>query len=175
MRPLNATRRIAVAALAALAIATAGSAAAASISPTGTTATWHGVGDLQFGRKLSELRAEGLVGRAGPGCILAPGEKVAPLRPPLEGVAHFYPGERLSALNLTGGAVTSTGVRVGSSAAQAQKAYPGAIYDPPPARIPTLPGYMWVGGRFHSRMTLVIGNHSRRVVEITIPHPSICE
>jgi hypothetical protein len=174
MTLLSATPRIAAAILAALAIA-AGTAAAASLVPTGATATRDGVGDLQLGRRMSILRAEGLIGRARPGCILAPGERVAPLRPPLEGVAHFYPRERLSAINVTAGAVTSTGVRIGSSAGQAQKAYPGAIYDPPPARIPTLPGYIWVGGRFHPRITLVIGNGSRRVVEIDIPHPSICE
>jgi len=174
MRTNPTTARITAAILATLAIATAG-AEAASLAPTDTTATRDGVGDLTLGSKLSVLRAEGLVGRARPGCILAPGERAAPLRPPLEGVAHFYPGERLSAIDVTAGAVTSTGVRIGSSAGQAKRAYPGAVYDPPPARIPTLPGYIWVGGRFHSRMALVIGNHSHRVVEITIPHPSICE
>ena len=71
--------------------------------------------------------------------------------------------------------MTSTGGRIGPPAGKAQKAYPGAIYDPPPENLPTLPVYMWIGGRFHSKMTLVIANHSRRVVEITIPHPSICE
>jgi hypothetical protein len=139
------------------------------------TATAKGVGELRLGRSLQELQKAGLVGGASKGCELARGERVAPLRPPLEGVAHFYPAKRLSALNVTGGAVTSTGVRIGSSAREAQEAYPGAIYDPPPARVPSLPGYLWVGGRFHPRITLVIANSSRRVVEITVPHPSICE
>jgi hypothetical protein len=145
------------------------------VSPVPATATPKGVGDLKLGRALGALQREGLVGGASRGCELARGERVAPLRPPLEGVAHFYPGKTLSAINVSAGAVTSTGVRIGTPAGQAKKAYPGAIYDPPPARVPALPGYIWIGGRFHPRMTLVIGNNSRKVVEITIPHPSICE
>jgi hypothetical protein len=170
MKRLSATILVAAAGF-----AVAGSAAATSQIPSGAAASRSGVGELRLGRKLSTLQAEGLIGHPRPGCVLAPGERVAPLRPPLEGFAHFYPRERLSALDLTGGAVTTTGVRIGSSAARAQKAYPGAIYDPPPENIPTLPGYMWIGGRFHSRMTLVIGNASRQVLEIAIPYPSICE
>jgi len=165
---------LAAAVLVALALGN-GIAGGRTVTAVPPTASAKGVGDLRLGGRLSDLRAGGLVGAAGPGCILAPGERVAPLRPPLEGTAHFYPGQRLSALNVTRGAVTSTGVRIGSSARSATRAYPGAVYDPPPENIATLPGYIWIGGRFHSRMVLVIGNHSRRVLEITIPHPSICE
>jgi len=156
-------------------VATAGSAMALVPAEQAPVADAGGVGEIRIGSTLGSLRAEKLVGGARMGCELARGERVAPLRPPLEGVAHFYPGERLSAINITGGAVTSTGVRIGSPAGRARRAYPGAIYDSPPAHIPTLPGYLWIGGRFHSRMALVIGNGSRRVLEITIPHPSICE
>jgi hypothetical protein len=181
MRALSARAGVraasAAAALTALVLALSGGGPAGATTrvPVPPTASPKGVGELRFGRSLDRLQRQGLVGRARRGCVLAPQERVALLRPPLEGIAHFYPGERLSAINVTAGAVTSTGVRIGSSAGEARKAYPGAIYDPPPARIPTLPGYLWVGGRFHSRLTLVIGNHSRRVLEIAIPYPSLCE
>jgi hypothetical protein len=152
-----------------------GANARALVSPD-TTATPKGVGaGLRLGRTIDALRGEGLIGGAGKGCELARGERVAPLRPPFQGLAHFYPGRRLSALGITGGAETASGVGIGTPAGQARKAYPRAAYDPPPPRAPIQLGFIWIGGRFHPKMTLVIDPDSHRVSEIAIPYPSICE
>lgn len=159
-------------ALALGALAAGGAGALTIVQPV---ATPDGVGDLRLGRMLDPLRDEGLIGGASRGCELARGERVAPLKPPLEGVAHFYPGKRLSAISVTGGAVTARGVAIGTPAGQARKAYPKAVYDPPPPRAPIHVGFIWIGGRYHPRMTLVIDPDSHRVSEIAVPHPSICE
>jgi len=169
------TRTLIAIGTAAAVVAATGSAAALVSAERSPIADAGGVGEIRIGSTLRSLRDRKLVGGVRPGCELARGERMAPLRPPLEGVAHFYPGKRVSAIGITAGAVTSTGVRIGSPVGKALRAYPGAIYDPPPARLPTLPGYLWIGGRFHSRMAMVIGNHSRQVLEIAIPYPSICE
>jgi hypothetical protein len=148
---------------------------AMAIADTTTTATPKGVGALRLGRTIGALRGEGLIGGASKGCELARGERVAPLKAPFEGWAHFYPARRLSALSITGGAETATGVGIGTPAGQARKAYPGATYDPPPPRAPIQVGFIWIGGRYNPRMTLVIDPDSHRVSEIAIPYPSICE
>ena len=134
-----------------------------------------GVGALRLGRTIDALRDEGLIGGASKGCELARGERVAPLKAPFEGSAHFYPGRRLSALSITGGAETAAGVAIGTAGGPARKAYPAATYDPPPPRAPIQVGFIWIGGRFHPKMTLVIDPDSHRVSEIAIPYPSICE
>jgi len=165
---------------AALAVLTAllvagGPAGAKTLAPAGATAKPTGVGDLRLGRTIDALRSEGLIGGAGKGCELARGERVAPLKPPLEGIAHFYPGRRLSALSVTGGAETAAEVGIGTPAGLARKAYPKATYDPPPPRAPIHVGFIWIGGRYHPKMTLVIDPDSHRVSEIAIRYPSICE
>jgi hypothetical protein len=149
--------------------------AAMAMADTTTTATPKGVGALRLGRTIDALRSEGLIGGASKGCELARGERVAPLKAPFEGWAHFYPARRLSALSITGGAETAAGVGIGTPAGQARKAYPAATYDPPPRRAPIQVGFVWIGGRFHPKMTLVIDPDSHRVSEIAIPYPSICE
>jgi hypothetical protein len=152
-------------------------AALAALAMAGitATATQKGVGALRFGSTIDALRNEGLIGGASKGCELARGERVAPLKAPLEGWAHFYPGRRLTALGITAGAETAAGVGIGTPAGQARKAYPKAAYDPPPRRAPIQVGFIWIGGRFDPRMTLVIDPDSHRVSEIAIPYPSICE
>ena len=99
---------------------------------------------------------------------------MAPLKAPFEGWAHLYPGRRLSALSVTGGVETAARVAIGTPAGQARKAYPGAAYDPPPPRAPIQVGFIWIGGRVHPKMTLVIDPDSHRVSEIAIPYPSVC-
>jgi len=173
--PATAAAFAAAVALASLLLSGAGPAGARAPAPVEATATAKGIGALRLGRTIEALRSEGLIGGAGKGCELAHGERIAPLKAPLEGSAHFYPRSHLSALSITGGAETAAGVGIGTPAGRARRAYPAAIYDPPPPRAPIQVGFLWIGGRFHPKMTLVIDPDSHRVSEIDIPYPSICE
>jgi hypothetical protein len=129
----------------------------------------------RLGSSIAELREQGLIGGARKGCELAPGQRVAPLKAPLEGSAIFYPKDRLSAISLSGGAGTAAGIRVGDSIGAARKAYPKAVYDRPGRVRPFPQGFLWIGGRNRPRMTLLIEPGTHRVGEIDIPNPSFCE
>lgn len=140
------------------------------------TITAQGVGAVKIGSTLQELQAKKLVGGARKGCELSPGERVAPLRRGLEGFAVFYPKDRVIAVSVSGGAArTAAHIGVGSSVGEARAAYPQAPYDPPPPRAPIQAGFVWVGGRAHPKITLVIDPDTHRVSEISVPFPNICE
>ena len=170
-------RSIAIAALgsalAGVAIASAGATQPTTVEDPVVGA--KGVGQVRIGSTLARLRELKLIGGARKGCELAPGQRVAPLKPPLEGFAVFYPANRVSSVDVTGGAVTAAGVAIGTSAAKARQAYPAAPYDPPPPRAPIQVGFIWIGGRAHPKMTLVIDPDTHRVSEISVPFPNICE
>ena len=51
--------------------------------------TGDGVGDVKLGKKASELRQAGLIGKLRHGCELAPDTRTAKLKPPLEGQVNF--------------------------------------------------------------------------------------
>jgi hypothetical protein len=152
-----------------------GSAAQGEVALKVPVASKDGVGEVRLGSSIAELREQGLIGGARKGCELAPGQRVAPLKAPLEGSAIFYPKDRLSAISLTGGAGTAAGIRVGDSIGAARKAYPKAVYDRPGQVRPFPQGFLWIGGRNRPRMTLLIEPGTHRVGEIDIPNPSFCE
>jgi hypothetical protein len=166
---------IAVGMVAVVAVVGIGSAGAQLTAVKGPIATPQGVGPLRLGKTIAQLRDLKLIGGAGKGCELAPGEKAAPLKPPLSGSAIFYPAKRLSAISLTGGAETAAGIHVGSSLAAARKAYPGAPYDNVAANRPIPVGLLWIGGREKPKMTLVTDPAGTTVREIAIPSPNFCE
>jgi hypothetical protein len=152
--------------------------AAADLIPVASApiATSKGVGQVKIGSRLERLQDLKLVGGARKGCELSPGERVAPLRPPLKGFAVFYPKDRVISVGVTGGAETRAGVTIGTSAGAARHAYPAAPYDPPPGpRAPFEVGFLWIGGRIHPRMTLIVDSKTRKVTEIAVPFPNICE
>jgi hypothetical protein len=138
--------------------------------------TPKGVGGVKIGATLQELQGKGLVGGARKGCELSPGERVAPLRAPLKGFAVFYPKNRVISVSVTGGpAKTAARIGIGAPVGEARQAYPGAVYDAPPPRAPIQVGFIWIGGRMHPKMTLVIDPDTHRVSEISVPFPNICE
>lgn len=159
-------------AVAVLALASVASLAggAGALTPAPPTATPKGVGDLRLGRTIEALRMDGLIGRVHKHCRLRP-ERVATLKPPLEGTARFYPERRLSTIEVTGGAVTAKGVGVGTPLAEALRAYPKAIHrtTPPKSRIRF--GVVAIGNNPHLKMVLKIDLDTRRVSEIGIPVP----
>jgi hypothetical protein len=169
-----------VKALAALAIVAtvAVAAASAGAQPTAVRtpiATANGVDGLRLARTIDQLRALKLIGGARKGCELAPGERVAPLKAPLQGFAHFYPGKRLSSVAVTAGAETAAGIGIGAGIGEARAAYPKAPYDPPHTVQPFPQGFIWIGGERSPKMTLVIDPGTRRVSEIAVPSPAFCE
>lgn len=171
-------RRLATAvSLTALLAVAAGSLSAQAEVSIRTRLIWSkGVGELRIGDSLAKLQKERLVGGARRGCELSPGERVAPLKePPLKGVATFFPGSRLSSVAVTAGAETAAGIGIGDTVAESRRAYPKAPYDPPPPRAPIQVGFIWIGGRAHPKMTLVIDPDTHRVSEIAVPLPEICE
>jgi hypothetical protein len=133
-------------------------------------------GEILLGDTVKALHRRHLIGRLKPGCELDPGQRVAPLRPPLEGVAVFgNPRNEVEVLVVEGGAVTTEAIQVGSTAAAARKAYPKAEYDPPRTLKPFLEGFLWVNSRRKPRMTFTFDPHTRRVSAISVPFPNLCE
>jgi hypothetical protein len=133
-------------------------------------------GEILLGDRVAALHKRHLIGRLRPGCELDPGQRVAPLRPPLEGVAVFgNPRNEVQILVVEGGAETVQGIGVGSSAGQARKAYPKAAFDPPRTLKPFLEGFLWVNSRRKPRMTFTFDPNTSRVSAISVPFPNLCE
>ncbi len=133
-------------------------------------------GPVRLGDTVRSLHRRRLIRRLRPGCELDPGQRVARLRPPLKGFAiFFHGGRRLSALNLAGGVETARGIRVGSTARAARRAYPKARYDRPGTLEPFAQGFIWVNRIRRPKMTFVIDSRSHRVSAIALPSPSFCE
>ena len=83
-------RTLAGAALAGLAVVALAPAAHAVPDRAATPKiTADGVGKVKLGKRHSVLRAQGLVGKIGPGCELAENTRSASLKPPLKGTANL--------------------------------------------------------------------------------------
>jgi hypothetical protein len=136
----------------------------------------RGVGALRSGVNAEALQRRHLIGRLTPSCELHHGERGARLRPPLTGFALFLdPGMRLSGLVIQGGAETSRHIGIGSTVKEARKAYPHAVYDPPGSLEPFAEGFLWVGNRWHPKMSFTIDAKSREISEIAVGSVYFCE
>jgi hypothetical protein len=140
-------------------------------------ATPAGIGRLHLGASVASPRAAGLIGPLRKGCELSgTGQMVATLKPPLQGTAVFSTrAAGLSTITVSSGAETQAGVHIGSSVSEARSAYPGAEYNRPEPREPIPIGFIWVGGEYHQRMTLIIDPLTYRVIEIDVPSANLCE
>jgi hypothetical protein len=143
------------------------------VSPKGVG--YFAIGFVRIGATVQELHELHAIGRVGPSCEFDR-SRGAPLRAPLHGFAIFdYPGTRLSTLEITGGVETEPAIRIGSTAAEARRAYPRATYDAPGSLEPFAEGFLWIGGREHPKLTLVVDPKTHRISEIDVPAPSLCE
>jgi hypothetical protein len=150
-----------------------GSAGAAVASPIITP---HGVGALRLGATAKALQAKGLIGGLRKGCELDPGQRVAPLRAPLQGWAVFEAGHNgLHGLTVEGGAETARHVGIGSTAAEARAAYPQARYEAPGTAQPFPVGFLWVPNLSKPKLTMIIEPGTRQVEAISVPSPNFCE
>jgi hypothetical protein len=150
-----------------------GSAGAAVGSPFITP---HGAGALRLGATARSLQAKGLIGGLRRGCELDPGQRVAPLRTPLQGWAVFRAGQAgLRAFTVEGGAETARHIGIGSTATEARKAYPHALYEAPGTAQPFPVGFLWVPNLSKPQMTMIIEPGTRQVEAISVPSPNFCE
>jgi hypothetical protein len=149
------------------------SAGAAIASPLITP---HGVDGIRLGATAKSLLERGLIGGVRRGCELDPGHQVAPLRSPLKGWAVFEAGHKgLVAFTVEGGAETGRHIGIGSTAAEARKAYPDALYEAPGTVKPFAEGFLWVPNLSKPKLTMVIEPGSRQVEAISVPSPNFCE
>lgn len=149
------------------------SAGAAIASPFITP---RGVGAVRLGATAKALHNKGLIGGLRKGCELDPGQRVAPLRAPLQGWAVFEAGHQgLRALTVEGGAETARHIGVGSTATEARTAYPHALYEAPGTAKPFPVGFLWVPNLSKPRMTMIIEPGTRQVEAISVPSPNFCE
>jgi hypothetical protein len=136
-------------------------------------------GEVLLGDTVRALHKRHLIGRLRPGCELDPGQRVAPLRPPLKGLAIFsgLPSKRnrVASLLVEDGAETVQGITVGSTVREARDAYSKAEYDPPGSAKPFAEGFLWVNRSRRPRMTFIIDPKTRRVSSIGVPTPNFCE
>ena len=133
-------------------------------------------GAVRLGMKAERLRELGLIGKLKPGCEFDLGQKVAELRPPLEGFVIFSGGSRRAdSILVEGRGDTPRGVGIGDTAAEVREAYPNAEYDPPGSMEPFVEGFVWVNRMRNPRMTFLVDHRSRRVSAIALPSPSFCE
>jgi hypothetical protein len=138
--------------------------------------TRHGIGALRLGATVKVLHRKGLIGGLRKGCELDPGQRVAPLRAPLRGWAVFESGRKgLRAFTLEGGAETARHIGIGSTAAEARKAYPDALYEAPGAAKPFAEGFLWVPNLSKPKLTMIIEPGTRQVEAISVPSPNFCE
>jgi hypothetical protein len=126
------SRTSSIASLALAGITTAGIAGAASGSAPEHAAvkriTGAGVGQVKLGMTHSQLRAQGLVGRLGPGCELGgPDTRAAKLKAPLQGFVTYTltAPRKVTDITIRGGA-KARGVGVGSTIAQIKAKFPRA-------------------------------------------------
>jgi hypothetical protein len=147
--------------------------AATSKSPLVTS---RGAGGVRLGTTVATLHKRHLIGRLRPGCELDPGQRVAPLRAPLNGFAIFsHPNSRVSSIVLRGSARTARHVGIGSQPGEVTAAYPHATYNPPGSNEPFAEGFIWVNQIAHPKLTFTVDADTRLVSEISIPSPNFCE
>lgn len=153
--------------------ATFGTVGAALASPFITP---HGAGGLRLGATVKALHRKGLIGGLRKGCELDAGQRIAPLRAPLQGWAVFESGhKKLSSFTIEGGAETASHIDIGSTATEARTAYPTALYQAPGTADPFAEGFLWVPNTSKPKMTFIIEPDSRQVEAISVPSPSFCE
>ena len=153
--------------------------AASFADPAPAVLTEVGVGRLRLGRPLAAIRADHLVGRVSAGCELAsPRPVVAKLVAPLKGFATFSgtgPAKRLVSLSVTGGARTTRGVTVGTTAARVRRAYPRARVEHSPAPNPLQFDAIVVTRADQDRIWFMLDRKDGRVQSIDVPGPEFCE
>ena len=138
--------------------------------------TPHGIGALRLGATVKLLHRKGLIGGLRKGCELDPGQRIAPLRAPLRGWAVFESGHKgLRAFTLEGGAETARHIGIGSTEAEARKAYPDALYEAPGTVKPFSEGFLWVPNLSKPKLTMIIEPGTRQVEAISVPSPNFCE
>lgn len=136
----------------------------------------RGVGPVHLGDSIRSLHRRHLIRRLRPGCEFAPSQRVARLRPPLNGFAFFdRPHGGVSALSVRGTAMTARGIGVGSTPAEARQAYPHAEYNPPGTYDPFAEGFFWVNSSRSARMAFIVDPDTRLITTLTVPQPSFCE
>jgi hypothetical protein len=125
-------RTLAGAALAGLAAAAVAVPAAHAVPDRAATPkiTADGVGKVKLGKRHSVLRAQGLVGKIGPGCQLAENTRAAKLKPPLKGQVNYTQSSprKVTDITITGGA-KARGVGIGATIAQIKAKFPKAKVD----------------------------------------------
>ena len=134
------------------------------------------VGAVRLGAAAKSLHRKGLIGRLRSGCELDPGQRVAPLRSPLQGWVVFERGHKgLAAFTVEAGAETNRHIGIGATASEARKAYPDAPYEAPGAVKPFAEGFLWVPNPSKPKLTLIIEPGTRQVEAISVPSPNFCE
>jgi hypothetical protein len=139
----------------------------------------RGAGRLRLGRSAGVLRRESLIGPLVRGCdLFSPPEFRAPLRRPLSGFAYFS-GSRtetpLLGLEITRGAITDRGIRIGSTADAVRRAYPGAqIYSSSP-RDPLQFSALFVSRGGTTRFAFLLDRPGGRVRTLWLPSLRGCE
>jgi hypothetical protein len=138
--------------------------------------TPHGVGALRLHATVEALHRQQLIGGLRKGCELIPGQRIAPLRPPLRGWAVFGSGrKRLTALTIEEGAETVRHIGIGSTANEARQAYPDALYVAPGLGSRFVEGSLWVPNVSKPKLTMIIEAGTELVEAISVPSPSLCE
>ncbi len=136
----------------------------------------RGVGRLRLGATARALHRRHLIRGLRPGCELAPDQRVARLRPPLNGFAIFSrPNRRLSSIVIDGGAQTARGIGIGSTPGEARNAYPSSRYEPPGTALPFDAGFIWIDGPSGPKMTFVVDPETELISSINVPAPNFCE
>ena len=151
-------------------------APALTVRATPKRITAAGVGSVKLGSTYTKLRASGLVGKIGPGCVVAsPRARAALLRPPLSGSVDFTltTPRRASVIVVRGGA-TARGVGIGATIARIKRAFPTALTDrrfERQFRITVVKIPKRGGGRFD----FVVDTQTKKVALIAIPRITFCE
>jgi hypothetical protein len=99
---------------------------------SGPKITGKGAGQVKLGKRYSTLRAAGALGPKVPGCELAgPGQKGAKLKSPLVGSVDLTTGSprKIRTITIRGGAANAKGVKVGSTVAAIESAFPNVNVD----------------------------------------------